>query len=87
MPLFNFACPQCQNSFRKLLPKPPETAPACPECGTESVRDVGSGGVTTKIVETLDNGMMQKRIERIADIERLHAERNQNAPNKTSKSD
>jgi hypothetical protein len=44
-------------------------------CGERLVRDSGSSAPTTVVKEVIDNGVMVKSLERLADAERLHAEK------------
>ena len=69
MPLFYFSC-KCGTTTRKLLPI--SQAEIQCQCGQVAAR-VASGG-SSKVVETLDNGLMPKSLERLADAERLFSE-------------
>lgn len=45
----------------------------CPECGKESVAIIKSGSIS--IMESLDNGAMARRVERLHNIEEIMEER------------
>ncbi len=72
MPLFHFSCPNCGAHRRRILT--PEAAksevPECPECFAAMERDAKPP--STRVVETLDNGLMPRRLERLADAERIY---------------
>lgn len=72
MPLYCYAC-TCGKTTRRLC-KPAEAKdlPVC-ECGLNMNRDPRPP--TTKIVETLDSGYSPRKVERLADAERLYRER------------
>jgi putative FmdB family regulatory protein len=74
MPIYNFHCTTCGNTTRKLL-KPERlkgVVIVCTECGTAMERKVS--GPSVRITETLDNGVMVKKVERLADAEQIHDE-------------
>ena len=75
MPLFYYKCSICKKPGRRICS--PEEAeehpPLC--CGVPMVR--APQGPTARVVETLDNGVMTKKLERLADAERLFHERAQ----------
>lgn len=78
MPLYHFRCEACLTVKRRILtPEQSKNASeTCPECGAGMVRDVKPP--TARVVEVLDNGAMSRRVERLADAERLfreHAEK------------
>lgn len=73
MPVYHYLCSACKTQIRRLLRA--GTAPfsyRC-ACGGEAVR--APEAPTAKAVEVLDNGLMQKRLERPADAQRLFRER------------
>lgn len=74
MPLYYFKCHTCGLTFRRIL-KPEEAAAQGCTCGSILRRDPRPP--STRVIETLDNGLMTKRLERLADAERLFAERNE----------
>ena len=77
MPQYFFVCPVCHWPERRIL-SPEESKDPIPCTMTE-----GCSGIlkrtpkppTSKIVETLDNGAMPRRLERLADAERIFEER------------
>lgn len=38
MPIFEYVCETCGCQFEKLLPKPTDPSPACPECAGKNLR-------------------------------------------------
>lgn len=74
MALFNFICPE-HGSFGKLLVKG-TSSHECPKCGAKSARKVAGG--TVVVVETIDDGLMEKKIERPTNMDEMMAERIQN---------
>lgn len=73
MPIFLFVCKEDQTRVRRILRKPPATQP-CPECGSEMARDTQGPGLS--VMETIDNGIMPRPVERLSEAPRLIAERN-----------
>lgn len=43
MPLYEFRCEACGHRFEALLPYSRKAEARCPECGSESVRELLSG--------------------------------------------
>lgn len=74
MPLYYFKCSHCGKTSRRIL-KPEEVAGQTCTCGAFTTRDPQPP--TTRVVETLDNGVMTRPVERLADAERLFKERNE----------
>jgi len=72
MPIFHYFCQNCDKASKKLLEKEPESL-QCPVCGSDLVRDMK--GPSARVVERLDNGVMPKALERLADAERLFKDR------------
>ena len=79
MPLYYFGCPDssCAQVTRRLLtPKEARTAAEfCPACGELMQRQANAP--TSRTTEVIDNGLMTRRLERLADADRLFAERNE----------
>lgn len=71
MPLFYYTCAKCAKTTRKILSKP-EVSIKC-ECGHDAERSARGG--SSMVMESLDNGVMTKKLERLADAERLFHER------------
>lgn len=76
MPVFYFECPVCKMPDRMILS--PSEAKGDVPCRTEGC----SGKLkrtpkppSTQITETLDNGMMARKLERLAEAETIHHER------------
>lgn len=74
MPLYYFRCSHCGTASRRIL-KPEEAGSQTCTCGAFVTRTPQPP--STQVMETLDNGVMTKRLERLADAERLFAERNE----------
>jgi hypothetical protein len=73
MPAFHLKCDKCSKEKRKLLPK--YEVLSC-DCGGFFHRN-SSDGPNTVIKETLDNGVMVRKVERIHNIDQLIKERAQ----------
>lgn len=74
MPLYYYACPGCGAEVKKI--RSPERAGdevSCRGCGGQMRRSPRGPTTTTK--ETLDNGLMTRRVERPANAEELYRER------------
>jgi len=54
--------------MRQILATRPEKGPACPKDSSEMGSEMGG---STSVVETLDNGIMPRKVERYRDIEDL----------------
>lgn len=73
MPLYHFKC-ECGEEAVALRSPANRAAPRkCEKCGGQMKR--APRGATAKIVETRDNGLMSRRVEQLADVERLMHER------------
>ncbi len=74
MPLYYFKCNAC-NSQAKVFCKLEKLKEehVCKTCGSVLVRNPQAP--TTNIMETLDNGVMARAVERIADAEEIYKER------------
>lgn len=77
MPAYLFECPVCHSPQRKILS--PEEAKdgniPCQKAGCAGKLRRKIKGPSTQITETLDNGLMPRRLERLADAERIFEER------------
>lgn len=73
MPLFRYSCSNC-DCVKSLIRRIGATAkaPVC-LCGTTMTRT--SKPPSSRVVETIDNGVMPKRVEKLIDAERLFKER------------
>lgn len=82
MPLYYFQCPdkECAEVVRKIASTVEGLEVKCPKC--EKACERTPKPPTTRIVETLDNGLMVKKVERLADAEQIHKDRaNSDKPN------
>jgi putative FmdB family regulatory protein len=73
MPLFNYRCSSCgltKSVIRRFKAK--KNPPSC-SCGTVMTR--APKPPSSRVVETIDNGVMPKRVEKLVDAERLFKER------------
>jgi hypothetical protein len=77
MPLFYYRCANDHAQRKIQTPEEAALPQVCckPDCATALVREPRPP--STRVTETLDNGLMTKRLERLADAERLFAERNE----------
>lgn len=74
MPMYNYHCPGCCQDFKLLLkPERASKPQTCATCDTVMVRNPKPP--TSMVKETLDNGIMSRRVERLADIEEIGKER------------
>lgn len=73
MPLYHYKCPSCGARTRKILEPTAAGFQDCGVCGVKLEREPTAA--TAQVVETLDNGIMPRRIERLADAERMYKER------------
>lgn len=71
MPAFYLKCGECQKEKRRILPKFEEIK--C-ECGCVMHR-TDQTNPSTMIKETLDNGFMVRKVERIHNVEELMKDR------------
>lgn len=72
--MYYYVCGACQEGRRRICsPAEAKTPPPCPRCGKTMARS--PKGMTSRTVEVLDNGVMTKKLERLADAERLFHER------------
>lgn len=76
MPLFNLKCTECGEVYRKIADSLEEVGD-CKFCGAAVEWQAKGPSVQKK--ETLDNGVMPRAVERLADAERLFKERAMNA--------
>jgi hypothetical protein len=70
MPSFRTKCPGCGATTRTLKPKRPELV-AC-SCG---VMPVFVSSVNTQVKETIDNGVMPRKVEQLKGVEEMMKER------------
>ncbi len=85
MPRYFFVCMSCganskrifRTTFEKLSPEDQASAVKC-KCGAILLR--AGPPPTTQVKETLDNGIMPHRIERLKDVEQLAKDRAKSDP-------
>jgi putative FmdB family regulatory protein len=81
MPRYLFACAACKHKLGKRLEAGQQTNPqSCPRCG--AVMERAPSPPSTQVLETLDNGIMARRVERLANAEELLRERAKSDPSK-----
>lgn len=68
MPLFKWVCNKCGYKQRQLLATRPDTSPVCPKDSEPLANDTGG---STSVMESLDNGIMVRKVERYRDIEEM----------------
>ena len=73
MALYYFICNICGKQHKKLSTSS-EVVVLC--CGQKTVRD--PQGVSSRSIETIDNGLMTRKVERLTDITRFREERSIN---------
>jgi len=81
MPIYNLRCPKCWSTKRVVRSpgwKASEAKLPCTnwqKCGGIYERNSDAAQQSTLVKETIDNGVMVKSLERLADAERLHKDR------------
>jgi hypothetical protein len=79
MPLYYFMCTTCQLRGRKILKAGEQKLVwPCPTCNNPLVRDPKPP--SSQMKESLDNGVMTRRVERLQNAEELYRERAKNDP-------
>jgi putative FmdB family regulatory protein len=78
MPLYRFTCDKCGGVFTRLLKQGQQKQRQQCECGGELKRSPKPPGST--MMETLDNGAMAKKLERLQNAEELHRDRAKSDP-------
>jgi hypothetical protein len=82
MALYNFRCTgPCRSTKRKILKADQLKTVVGKLCGNSDCGGVWEReptGPTNQVYETLDNGLMPHKVERLADAERLFKERAKN---------
>lgn len=73
MPAFCLKCKECGVFRRKLAKTWALVNLKCPDCDGEMER--APEGPATQVMESLDNGVMVRRVERFRDAERMYKER------------
>lgn len=79
MPMFNLVCSICLVADERIADTAKDAMSTnCTACGVGMMRRRATGPGARK-VETLDNGLMPRAVERLADAERLTQERKASA--------
>jgi hypothetical protein len=79
VPRYFFACEACNKPYQRICaPVEAKQEQACPACSKPLKRTPKPAN--TMVLETLDNGLMARKLERLADAERIFAERAANDP-------
>lgn len=80
MPIYLYVCESCKTEKKKLLsPEDSKLQQSCLKCKGNLKRTPQAPNTSVK--ETLDNGIMVRKIERPANAQELYKERsNQNGP-------
>lgn len=67
MPLFYFKCSKCSKTLKKILsPQKAKGKLTCPKCSSILERDIQD--ISTICKETIDNGIMERKVEQISGI-------------------
>ncbi len=67
MPMINYECEECKNSFKKIFRKPPfPSALICDKCNGTMKRLLSAPNSSSKI--SVDNGVQARRVEISPDI-------------------
>lgn len=75
MPLYYFQCSKCLKEQRRILTLEESKKEQACDCGYSLRRTPKPP--SSRVTETLDNGVMTRKLERLADAERLFAERHE----------
>lgn len=79
MPLYHLKCEACKVFERHMLsPAEAKAGVACRGCGVRMARDPNPP--STSVMETLDNGAMVRKLERLSQAEELYRDRARNDP-------
>lgn len=79
MALYYFHCPKCDKSEGRFLKDRTRVLQQdCLTCGERLTRTPQAP--SSQVRESLDNGVMPRRVERLKDAEILHKERSRNDP-------
>jgi hypothetical protein len=79
MPAYNFLCTKCGTAFRKLYSveqfNAEKNSTSCTRKGCGYVAGHLGGSPSSQTMEVLDSGLMPRRLERLAEAERIFKER------------
>jgi putative FmdB family regulatory protein len=76
MPIFQYTCPQCEVSIRRILKPSEAKGQKCLTCG--SVLDRAPGHTAIQNKEVVDTGRSCRKVERLVEIEDMMQERSKN---------
>lgn len=68
MPLFNLVCTKCAKKTRVLAPSRSDSLSKPCECGGSFDFKVN---ISTRNIEVLDNGLMERKVERVEGVEEM----------------
>lgn len=71
MPLFYMACPKCAATHKRILEPKMVEAQVCGKDGCDSVLIRTPSAPSSRVMETFDNGLMARKVERLRDIEEM----------------
>jgi putative FmdB family regulatory protein len=72
MPVFYYKCSQCEENTTLFHKKDDKSV--CKKCGSNKL-ERNATGASSQVLETLDNGLMARKVERAPDIEKIMKER------------
>lgn len=79
MPLFYWKCNECNVQLTRIYSfKESQNGEICSKCNNKMTRS--EKGVNAQVYETLDNGLMSKKIERLADAQRIFSDHSKTDP-------
>lgn len=79
LPSFALKCDTCSAGTRVLRDSIHDLAEHLPRCVCGGIFQRAATGPSTQVMERLDNGAMPRAVERLADAERLYADRAKSA--------
>lgn len=79
MPIFDFVCDKCNSPIRTMN----RTLKEHKDCGGKLVRK--AEGASSQQYDTIDNGLMSRKLERLTNVEELAYERTKDDPRNTTR--
>lgn len=74
--MYYLVCDGCHKRQRKICKANELASQSCGDCKSHLSRDPEPHPPSSQATEVLDNGIMTKKLERLADAERLFKDRN-----------